>query len=62
MRLRGTRVVHPLHLGDGEPIPMRKPPTGEPCAGEPQARFGGRGQRQPFPTPIAFKTNLKAEF
>ena len=22
---------------------MRKPPTGEPCAGEPQARFGGRG-------------------
>ena len=25
------------------PIPMRKPPTGEPCAGEPHARFGGRG-------------------
>jgi hypothetical protein len=22
---------------------MRKPPTGEPCAGEPLARFGGRG-------------------
>lgn len=22
---------------------MRKPPTGEPCAGEPHARFGGRG-------------------
>jgi len=22
---------------------MLKPPTGEPCAGEPHARFGGRG-------------------
>ena len=32
-----------------EPIPMRKPPTGEPCAGEPHARFGGRGRRKPFP-------------
>ena len=31
---------------------MRQPPTGEPCAGEPHARFGGRGGRQPFPTPI----------
>src|SRR5262245_25235614 len=31
---------------------MRKPPTGEPCAGEPHARFGGRGGRKPFPTPI----------
>jgi type I restriction enzyme M protein len=31
---------------------MRKPPTGEPCAGEPHARFGGRGRRKPFPTPI----------
>ena len=31
---------------------MLKPPTGEPCAGEPHARFGGRGGRQPFPTPI----------
>ena len=35
------------------PIPMRKLPTGEPCAGEPHARFGGRGRRKPFPTPIA---------
>ena len=41
---------------------MRKPPTGEPCAGEPHARFGGRGRRKPFPTPIPFKTNLIAEF
>jgi hypothetical protein len=31
---------------------MRKLPTGEPCAGEPHARFGGRGRRKPFPTPI----------
>jgi hypothetical protein len=31
---------------------MLKPPTGEPCAGEPHARFGGRGGLQPFPTPI----------
>ena len=29
---------------------MRKPSTGEPCAGEPHARFGGRGRRKPFPT------------
>jgi hypothetical protein len=56
---------------------MRKLPTGEPCAGDPHARFGGRGRRQPFPTPIrrglelaprlkhsggdAFKTNFIAE-
>src|SRR2546422_8269831 len=53
MSFRGTRVVH--HQCDpcvSEPIPMRKPPTGEPCAGEPHARFGGRGRRKPFPTPI----------
>ncbi len=31
---------------------MRKPTTGEPCAGEPHARFGGRGGEHPFPTPI----------
>ena len=31
---------------------MMKPPTGEPCAGEPHARFGGRGGRESFPTPI----------
>ena len=32
--------------------PMRKPPTGEPCAGKPHARFGGRGG-EAVPTPIA---------
>ena len=31
---------------------MRKPPTGEPYAGKPPARFGGRGGREPIPTPI----------
>jgi len=49
---RCTLVVQPLQLCFSEPIPMRKPPTGEPCAGEPHARFGGRGGRKPFPTPI----------
>lgn len=31
---------------------MRKLPTGELCAGEPHAQFGGRGGRGSFPTPI----------
>ena len=31
---------------------MLKPPTGEPYAGEPHVRFGGRGGGYPFPTPI----------
>src|SRR5712691_12785130 len=31
---------------------MRKPPTGEPYAGKPPVRFGGRGGVTPFPTPI----------
>ena len=52
MLLRGTCDVHRLASMCSEPIPMRKPPTGEPCAGEPHARFGGRGRRKPFPTPI----------
>src|SRR5437868_13686161 len=58
MSFRGTRVVH--HQCDpcvSEPIPMRTPPTGEPCAGEPHARFGGRGRREPFPTPIGKDLN-----
>ena len=59
MSFRGTRVVH--HQCDpcvSEPIPMRKPPTGEPCAGEPHARFGGRGRREPFPTPIRYDISV----
>jgi hypothetical protein len=31
---------------------MRKPPTGEPHAGKPPVRFGGRGEPRLFPTPI----------
>ena len=55
--LRCTGAVHHGHgPWTGEPIPMRKPPTGEPCAGEPHARFGGRGRRKLFPTPIARET------
>src|ERR1700732_3159315 len=51
--LRCSWVVHPTHgLRAGETLPMRKPATGEPCAGEPHARFGGRGGPTPFPTPI----------
>ena len=36
---------------------MRKLPTGEPCAGEPHARFGGRGGRALIPTPIELAIN-----
>lgn len=31
---------------------MRKQLTGEPVAGELHTGFGGRGRRQPFPTPM----------
>ena len=31
---------------------MKKPPTGEPYAGKPPVRFGGRGRSKPTPTPI----------
>ena len=58
MSFRGTRVVHnQCDPCVSEPIPMRKPPTGEPCAGEPHARFERRGRRKPFPTPIGEKLN-----
>ena len=42
--LRNTRVVH-HNCGPcvSEPIPMRKLPTGEPCAGEPHARLRRAG-------------------
>ena len=32
---------------------MRKPATGEPCAGEPHARFGGQGGKS-LPDPYHF--------
>src|SRR5580658_7048080 len=42
--LRFRRAVHPRHsLAAGETVPMRTPPTGEPYAGKPPVRFGGRG-------------------
>ena len=51
--LRKTGIVHhDASPNMSEPIPMRKPLTGEPCAGEPHARFGGRGGRESFSTPI----------
>lgn len=53
--VRGPGTVHhDCSLEASEPIPMRKLPTGEPCAGEPHSRFGGRGRRTPFPTSIAW--------
>ena len=40
---------------------MRKLPTGEPCAGEPHARFGGRGRRKPFSTPYQASAGRKVK-
>ena len=51
--LRGRWAVRTSHgLAGSEMLPMRKLPTGEPCAGKPHARFGGRGGKT-VPTPIA---------
>jgi RNA-directed DNA polymerase len=48
--LRGAWIVHPSNGPcSSETLPMRKPATGEPCAGEPHARFGGRGGRPSRP-------------
>ena len=42
--LRGSWAVRHAHgVALRETIPMRKPPTGEPYAGKPHVRFGGRG-------------------
>ena len=52
--LRECRVVRTTHgLASSETVSMKNPPTGEPYAGKPPVRFGGRGGRKPFPTPIA---------
>ena len=41
---RGCRVVRSQSsLGQSETVSMKKPPTGEPYAGKPPVRFGGRG-------------------
>src|ERR1700678_2931097 len=46
-------TVHIIHGSiPSETSPMWKPATGEPCAGKPPARFGGRGGAKAFPTPI----------
>jgi hypothetical protein len=47
--LRDRRAVHPGHgLAASETAPMiRKPSTGEPYAGKPPVRFGGRGGQKP---------------
>ena len=39
---------------------MRKPATGEPCAGEPQARFGGRGGQPSRPLSDRVRGRLEA--
>src|SRR6266700_2869100 len=42
--LRPSRAARTPHrLADRETLPMRKLPTGEPYAGKPPVRFGGRG-------------------
>ena len=47
-------------------VPMRKPPTGEPCAGEPHARFGGRGEKSSLPLsehpPPLWERRLRRDF
>src|SRR5687767_10277844 len=51
--LRECRAVRASHgLASSETASMKKPPTGEPYAGKPPVRFGGRGRRKPIPTPI----------
>ena len=46
--LRGSRAARTGNgLAERETLPMRKPPTGEPYAGKPHVRFGGRGGTTP---------------
>src|SRR5207245_2984258 len=46
--LRPSRAARTPHrLADRETLPMRKPATGEPYAGKPPVRFGGRGGQKP---------------
>ena len=63
MPLRCAWAVHPSHcLCAGETLPMWKPTTGEPYAGEPHVRFGGRGGATPLPDPYRRKTWITASF
>src|SRR5208282_692352 len=59
--LRGSRAIRASHgLVIGETVSMKKPPTGEPYAGKPPVRFGGRGRRKPIPTPISSSLTFPA--
>src|SRR6516162_8729775 len=61
MPLRCAWAAHPSHcLCAGETLPMWKPTTGEPYAGEPHVRFGGRGGATPLPDP--YRNYLSAGF
>jgi hypothetical protein len=61
--LRASRLVHPSRsLRAGETLPMGKPTTGEPYAGEPHVRFGGRRGLELFPPPIGNLLGLAATF
>ena len=52
--LREGRTVRALcSPAHRETASMKKPPTGEPYAGKPPVRFGGRSRRKPIPTPIS---------
>ena len=44
-RMSGVRVSH--DPASSETVSMQKPPTGEPYAGKPPVRFGGRGGDEP---------------
>src|SRR5271156_913119 len=61
--LRAPRAVHPGRgLAESETVPVRKPSTGEPYAGKPPVRFGGRGGAKAFPTPITVPPPLTRGF
>ena len=51
-------IHHNTSLNSSELTPMRKLLTGEPNAGEPHVRFGGRGRRESFPTPIDYSVEM----
>jgi len=47
-----------MKSGCSVPISIEKLSTGEPYAGEPHVRFGGRGSVKTFPTPIGQGVDL----
>jgi hypothetical protein len=50
--LTEAKVTGSLHNASNLSVLIWKLPTGEPCAGEPHARFGGRGESRDLSTPI----------